>query len=130
MKRTGPLTAAEGRKFGLVVGGAFLVIGGILLWREQGIPSGVAAALGTSLLLGGLLVPTRLGPVERAWMKLALLISKVTTPIFMGIIFFLVLTPAGLIARAVGHRALVHGGSSSWIPRTAQNRQSNLQRQF
>jgi hypothetical protein len=63
-------------------------------------------------------------------MKLALLISKVTTPIFMGIIFFLVLTPAGLIARAVGHRPLVHGGSSNWIPRTTQNRQSNLQRQF
>jgi hypothetical protein len=124
------MSAAEGRKFGLVVGGAFLVIAGILLWREHGIPSGVAAALGTSLVLGGLLVPTKLGPVERAWMKLALLISKVTTPIFMGVIFFVVLTPAGLIARLLGHRPLVHAGASSWIPRAADQRQSNLQRQF
>jgi len=129
-RRTGPLSAAEGRKFGLVVGGAFLVISGILLWREHGIPSGVAAALGGSLVLGGLIAPTKMGPIERAWMKLALLISKVTTPILMGVIFFLVLTPAGLIARLFGHRPLHHGGTSSWVPRAKELRQSNLQRQF
>ena len=40
-------------------------------------------------------------------MALALAISKITTPVFMGIMFFLVITPAGLLARLVGHRPLV-----------------------
>ena len=49
----------------------------------------------------GSLVPAQLGPVYRAWMALATAISKVTTPMFMGVIFFLVLTPAGLPRPAV-----------------------------
>jgi hypothetical protein len=128
--KTGKLTAAEGRKFGFVVGGAFLVLAGITFWRDHAIPSGVFASLGSALVLGALLVPTKLGPVQSAWMKLALMISKVTTPIFMGIIFFLVITPAGLLARLFGHRALVHQGNTSWISRAEGDRQSNLDRQF
>ena len=40
-----------------------------------------------------------LGPVERAWMGLAGIISKVTTPIFMSVVYFVVLTPVGLLRR-------------------------------
>ena len=90
------LTAAEGRKFGLTVGIAFGVLGGILLWRGKETLSTVLLALGGVLVLAGLVVPTLLGPVERAWMGLAHLISKVTTPIFMGIVYFVVMTPIGI----------------------------------
>ena len=96
------LTAAEGRKFGLTVGIAFGVLGGILLWRGKETLSTVLLALGGVLVLAGLVVPTRLGPVERAWMGLALAISKVTTPIFMGIVYFVVMTPIGFIRRRMG----------------------------
>ena len=96
------LTAAEGRKFGLTVGIAFGVLGGFLLWRGKETLSTVLLALGGTLVLAGLVVPTMLGPVERAWMRLAHLISKVTTPIFMGIVYFVVMTPMGLIRRRMG----------------------------
>ena len=96
------LTAAAGRKFGLTVGIAFLAIGALLVWRAKPLRADVAFALGALLVLAGLTVPTQLGPVERAWMRLAHLISKVTTPIFMGVVYFLVITPLGLLRRAFG----------------------------
>ena len=96
------LTAAEGRKFGLTVGAAFIVIGGVLTWRGKQRSAIVAFAIGGVLVLAGLVVPTALGPVERAWMGLAHLISKITTPIFMGIVYFVVMTPIGLVRRLSG----------------------------
>ena len=75
--------------------------------------------LGGSLILGGLLAPRLLGPIYRAWMGLAHLLSKVTTPVFMGIVYFGVLTPTGLLMRLFGKRPLRHGenGGGFWIPR-------------
>ena len=47
----------------------------------------------------GLIAPMSLRLVHRYWMRFALLISKVTTPIILGIVFFLVVMPVGLIIR-------------------------------
>jgi hypothetical protein len=126
------LTAAEGRKFALVVGGALLVLG-LLLWRRgHGTGGIVAAALAGALLLAGLAAPTRLGPVYRGWMALAHAISKVTTPVVMSIIFFLVLTPAGLLARLAGHRPLLRKSQADtyWHSRPAGERRGDMNHQF
>ena len=126
------LTASEGRKFGLTVGIAFTAIGLILLWRDVRIAMIVTLSLGGALILAGLIAPTLLGPVERAWMGLALLISKVTTPIFMGIVYFLVLTPTGLLRRRRGRSPIARvSGRSSWIARTPPVAvRERLERQF
>jgi Saxitoxin biosynthesis operon protein SxtJ len=126
------LTPAEGRKFGLMVGGAFLLLAA-LLWRRVHLPAAaVSGALGGVLVLGGLAWPSQLGPVYRAWMALARAISKVTTPIFMSVIFFLVLTPAGLLVRLFGHRPLTrpHGAGTYWHSRPEGERRSALDHQF
>jgi len=124
------LTAAEGRKFGLTVGTAFLVIGALAFWRGRETPATLLAAIGAVLALAGLLVPTRLGPVESAWMKLAHAISKVTTPIVMGIIYFVVITPAGVLRRRFGGNPLHHQVTDHglWKRRTSQP--TSMQRQF
>lgn len=96
------LTAAEGRKFGFTVGIAFLALGGIAMWRGKQRTATVFLALGGLLVLAALVVPTMLGPVERAWMGLAHLLSKVTTPIFMSVVYFLVITPIGFVRRLGG----------------------------
>ncbi|MEO8620105.1 MAG: SxtJ family membrane protein [bacterium] len=93
------LTAAEGRKFGLTVGLAFIALGGVALWRGRHLSSTVLFSLGGVLVLAGLLVPTMLGPVERAWMGLGHLMGKVTQPIFMGVVYFVVIAPIGFIRR-------------------------------
>jgi hypothetical protein len=127
------LTAAQGRRFGLTVGIAFLVLAGIASWRGHPVTFTVLGSLGAVLVLAGLLVPTHLGPVERAWMGLAHLISKVTTPIFMGVVYFLVITPVGALKRLVGRNALHHpdhDGSYFHTRAEGARRSADLRRQF
>ncbi len=126
------LTPGEGRKFALTVGGAFLVLAAISFWRGHRIPVVVLGAVGLALILAGLLVPARLGPVRRRWMALGEAISKVTTPIFMGVVYFLVLTPTALVLRLSGHNALRHAPEegSYWKRRPEGNRAGDLTRQF
>lgn len=125
------LSAREGRKFGLTVGGAFLVLGGLLWWRHR--PAApYLGGLGAALALAGLVVPTYLGPVQRGWMALAHAISRVTTPIFMAIVYFVVLTPIGLVRRAFGGSALEHRANegSYWVTRPSGQAQAGMERQF
>src|SRR5688572_25382601 len=96
-----------GRRFGLLVGGVFLVFGGLSWWRGHNSVPYALWALGGVLVLGGALFPGSMGPLYRAWMGLARVLSKVTTPIFMGIVYFLVLGPIGLIRRVFGKNSLV-----------------------
>jgi hypothetical protein len=127
------LTPEEGRKFGLTVGGAFLVLSAVLWWRGKPGTAAVTCSLGSILFLAGLAVPGSLGPIYRAWMGLAHLMSKVTTPIFMGVTYFLVLTPVGLLMRALGKNPLVHRPQvrSNWYDRsTEQPEPSRMERQF
>ena len=127
------LTAAAGRKFGFTVGLAFLAIGGVLWWRGKHTGSIVALSLGSLLVLGGLIVPTMLGPVERAWMGLAHLISKVTTPIFMGVVYFLVITPFGWVRRMSGKSPMLPAApdASRWMPHSPSvSVGESMERQF
>jgi len=127
------LTAAAGRKFGLTVGAAFVVFAGIAWWRDHVTISMVLGSLGGALALAGLVIPKQLGPVERAWMGLAHVISKVTTPIVMGAMYLLVLTPVGFLRCRLGGSPLVHvpHGQSYWHSRPENKRQSaSLSRQF
>lgn len=62
--------------------------------------------VGGVLALWGLIAPTTLKPVYTGWMTLAVLISKVTTPIIMSITFYLVITPVGLLRRLFGKDSL------------------------
>lgn len=125
-------TARDGRRFGSQVGIAFLVLGAVLVWRDRFTASVVVGSLGALLLLGGLLRPVALGPVYRRWMAIALLISKVTTPVFMGVVYFLVLTPTGVLMRVLGRNPIVHASTEDggyWI-RREPGKHSDMRRQF
>ena len=126
------LTPAEGRKFGLTVGAAFLVLALISRWRGHTVAPTLLAALGGLLLAGGVLMPGALGPVHRAWMGLAHALSRVTTPIFMGLVYFVVLTPTGLIMRLFGRHPLRHRArdGSYWAPHDRRDPAESLTRQF
>lgn len=127
------LTTREGRRFGGTVGGAFLLLAAISWWRGHAVPATVCGSLGGLLVLAGLVVPTHLGGVERGWMRLAHAISRVTTPVVMGIIYFVVLTPIGLLRRHLGRNPLVHTEEAQgfWRHRPAEARRSqSMDRQF
>jgi hypothetical protein len=124
-------TARDGRRFAFPVGVAFLVISGVLWWRDHQTALRVTATLGTLLIVAGVLAPGKLGPVYRVWMAMALAISKVTTPIFMGIVYYVVMTPTGLIMRMFGKKPITHSlADGSFWQSTVGRTKSDLRRQF
>ena len=126
------LTASEGLRFAFAVGGAMLVLAGIIAWRGGRIGSWVVGSVGAVLVAAGVTVPTRLGPVQRGWMAFAAAISKVTTPIVMGVLYFAVITPVGLVARLFGFNPLTRSRTPTtvWVRRAPGARRGDLERQF
>jgi hypothetical protein len=92
------------RQFALSTGGIVAVLFGLILpWLfDAGLPywPWVLAAI---LAVWGLASPKSLGPVYRGWMRFGLAVSRVTTPLVLTLVFFLVFMPAGLIMRLTGH---------------------------
>ena len=131
VERGGAKTREELRKFGITVGIAFAVLAGIVFWRGHATAATVLGSIAGALVLGGLVAPTALGPVETAWMGLAQVLSKVTTPIFLGIVYFVVLTPVGVLRRVLGRHPLRHSdeGGTFWHDR-GDAPPSDLERQF
>ena len=131
--KTPPFTAKDGRKFGFTVGAAFAVFGAISRWRGHDVAPTVLWSLGGALLAGGAVIPAQLGGVFRAWMGLAHALSKVTTPIFMGVVYFVVIAPMGVAMRLFGRDPLAHRatGTGYWVARTPDPDKANsLSRQF
>lgn len=93
------------RNFGLLVGGVFLLIGVLLLWRH-GDAYPYFLALGGTLAGLGLAAPGSLRYPYRAWMVLAVLLGWVMTHIIVSVLFFLVLTPIAVISRMFNTRHL------------------------
>ena len=95
------------REFGLVTGAIVAGLFGLFFpWLlDTGYPLWPWLIF---LALGGwaLLAPGSLGPVYRTWMRFGLLIGKVTTPIIMGVVFYAVLVPTGLVRRLLGRDSL------------------------
>ena len=67
------------------------------------------------------LAPRLLIPLNRSWFRLGLLLGRIVTPLLMGVVFFGVVTPIGLIRRMLGKDSLRLGtdkdADSYWIPR-------------
>lgn len=114
------------KEFGLVVGGVFTLLS--LWWLCRGKFTGVVNVtlpLGASLTVLGLLYPRALVLPNRAWMMLAEVLSFVSTRIILAFVFFVVLTPIGLIKRAMGWDPLSRrtpSGESYWRPYSERQR--------
>ena len=114
------------REFGLIVGGVFALLAGWWLYRGKFVSAAhITLPLGAFLILLGLLWPRALVLPNRAWMLLAAGLSFVTTPIILGIVFFFVITPIGVVKRLSGWDPLSRRGArgtSYWRPYSGRQR--------
>lgn len=125
------LSARDGRRFALTLSVAFAAVGGLLWWRGHELPMMAILTLSGLLLAAGLLVPTALGPPQRAWMAMAVAMSRITTPVFLAVLYFGVFLPTGLIRRTFGRSPVARGRATShWYTRPEGGRKSDLKRQF
>ena len=112
------------RRFGLVLGGVFVLLGAVLAFRSSRLTGGVLGGFGALLVLLAAVAPALLGPLHRGWMALARLLGRVNTAVFLSIVFFLVLTPLGLAFRLSGRDELSRRRrrESGWGPYPERNR--------
>lgn len=101
---TRPVTANP-RRFGLLVGGACVIISGWLAWRERAAAPYVFG-VGSMLVAAGVLWPSVLRPLETAWMWMAKRLGRVGNTVILTLFFFLVLTPFALALRVFGRDRL------------------------
>lgn len=95
------------RSFGALFAGVSALLAAVRWYRSGLTPVVwlmVAAALVFALL--ALFRPAWLAPLNRAWMKLADLLGKLVSPLVLGVIFFVLITPYALIARLSGRDPL------------------------
>ena len=118
------------RNFGIVFSIVFLIIAiwPILNQNEIRIWSMIISLI---FLILGLINSKLLSPLNKAWFKFGLILGSVIAPIVMGIVFFLVVTPTGLIMKVLGKDILGlkrNKNNTYWLEKDNSN--NNLKNQF
>ncbi|NJK68929.1 MAG: sxtJ [Microcoleus sp. CSU_2_2] len=95
------------RDFGLLIGGLIAVLFGLVvpLLHRHSIPGWPWAICGVLVVLA-LVAPKSLNPIYHGWMRLGIILHKIQTPIILGIVFYLIVGPMGLIKRWFGEDAM------------------------
>lgn len=109
------------RKFGFLFAGVFACLSAYGAYHGAN-AAGVYGWLIAGIVLGLVAVaaPNLLTPLNKAWMKLGELMGKVVSPLVLGIIFFLLITPVALVTRLFGRdelRLKKANMNSYWIDR-------------
>jgi dolichol kinase len=119
--RAADLEGSSDRSFGIVMAVFFALVA--IFPAFHGPLSSIrwwAAAVAAVFLAFALLRSEFLQPLNRLWQKLGLLLSKIVGPIALSLVFFAVVTPVGLLMRALGKDPLrLHRNASPtyWIVR-------------
>jgi hypothetical protein len=91
------------REFGLIVGGMMMLLSGWWIYRGKfHAVTPVTLPLGAILVLLGIVIPRALVYPNRAWMGLAEVLSYISTRIILAFVYFVVITPIGVVKRLSG----------------------------
>ena len=125
------INISSNRSFGLVFFVVFLIIA---LWPLK---SGEEFRLWSLVLsiiffILGIFNSKLLTPLNKLWFKFGILLGSIVSPLIMGIVYFSVVTPIGVLMRILGKDLLktskVKNVPSYWIKRDKQ--QSTMKKQF
>ena len=127
----GPFKISSNRSFGFLFFVVFFVIS---LWplKSQGDLRLWAFILSLVFLVLGVLNSKFLTPLNKLWFKFGILLGSIVSPIVMGAVFFIVVTPTGIIMRFLGKDLLRNNKSklvsTYWINRNKQK--NTMKKQF
>jgi len=93
------------RKFGITIGLIILIISGFLFWNEIDL-SKTLVIFGLSFFVFGISFPLILKPIYLIWMTFATILGWIMTRLILSILFFIIVTPTGLILRIFKKRFL------------------------
>lgn len=121
------------RSFGLLFAVVFSVIalGPLVKGHDARLWALPVAAV---FLAAAYVAPAALRPLNAAWMAFARILERVMNPLIMGVLFYLLFTPMGLMMRLAGrdplNRRLLPQAKTYWLPRTAERRRPGAQMKF
>jgi predicted membrane metal-binding protein len=113
--------AGSDRGFGFVFAGFFALVSALSWWRGHAgwhwtLP------LAAAFVVVALVYPRLLAPLNKLWLKFGLLLYKVMNPLVLGLLFFVTITPIGIVMRLFGkdflRLRLDRSAKSYWIERT------------
>jgi hypothetical protein len=114
------------REFGLVVGGVLLLLSSWWIYRGKFHSiSQVTLPIGALLLILGIIFPRALVYPNKAWMALAEVLSFISTRIILAFVYFVVITPIGVVKRFFGWDPLHRRAAASesyWRPYSERQR--------
>ena len=91
------------RSFGLTVGGVFAVIGfWPIIFRNQE-ARWWAVGIAVCLLIPAVLFPKSLFWVHKGWMAIGQVLGWINTRIILGVVFYVIVTPIGIVRRWLGN---------------------------
>ena len=121
---------SSNRSFGIVFFVVFLLIALYPLTKNQDIRLW-SLFISLIFLFLGLIKSKILSPLNKIWFKFGIFLGKVISPLIMGLIFFSVVTPIGLIMRMLGKDLInlkYNKNKSYWIEKSGPK--SNMKNQF
>ena len=126
------------RTFGFVFAIVFVVVALLPVLAGSGQHNTVrvwALVVSAVFAITALARPQMLTPLNKIWIRFGLLLHKIVNPLIMGLIFFLVITPIGLVMRSLGKKPLKTGFDKSvgsyWIDRVPPGpAPDSMKRQF
>ena len=125
------IKAGTERGFGLIFSAVFVIIGLYPVLQGQDIRLW-ALIIALIFLFFGIFLPKALIVPNKLWFKFGILLGAIVSPIIMGIIFFLVVTPTGIIMRLLGkdllRQKLNKSKKSYWIQKI--NSLDSMKNQF
>ncbi len=127
-------TKKDLRKFGLTVGSVLVLIAVVLFYFEKS-SSVYFAVIGAVLILTAVIYPKILKLLNKIWMGLAIILGFVMSRVIIAILFYLVLTPIGLLAKLFGKIFMDlkynKSAESYWEKRSIkEKKQLDYERQF
>lgn len=122
------------KKFGFTMAAVSLIIGGLLFYYNDS-AAVYFFSITTLLAISSFVAPIALKPLNFLWMSIAVVLGFIMTRIILGILFYLVITPIGLIAKLAGKdfidKKIDKSKTSYWNYRTRQKFSKEIyERQF
>ena len=129
-EQTNNLKISSNRSFGIVFFIVFLLVALYPVIKSQEIRIW-SLIISIIFLALGLKNSRVLTPLNKLWFKFGIFLGKIVSPLVMGIIFFLVVTPIGLIMRLLGKDLLnlkYNNNKSYWVEKSGPK--SKMKNQF
>lgn len=122
------------RKFGITIGTVLFIIAGFFFWKEKE-SFQLFLTIGIILFVTGIAIPIILKPVYWAWMVFATTLGWFMTRVILSLLFYVIVTPIGLISRLFGKQFLElkwdKSQDSYWNYRESKElERSNYENQF